>query len=178
VKTTTALAVAMMVLMIIAYLGLAAAPSRAVAGELLGGTLGGVVGVGLGIVAISSIAPMLEAREARIATIIAGVLAAGRLLDVRGSVPGCFLGGLVGRLVSAFVVPFLSLFGIPEGTTRIPRDAPPADHLGDRRDGRIRPGRREPPKSGVAATRRRSAGSGAQAVRCGCSSCRHSSGRR
>ena len=116
-KTTTALAVAMMVLMIIAYLGLAAAPSRAVAGELLGGTLGGVVGVGLGIVAISSIAPMLEAREARIATIIAGVLAAGRLLDVRGSVPGCFLGGLVGRLVSAFVVPFLSLFGIPEGTT-------------------------------------------------------------
>jgi len=117
VKTTTALAVAMMVLMIIAYLGLAAAPSRAVAGELLGGTLGGVVGVGLGIVAISSIAPMLEAREARIATIIAGVLAAGRLLDVRGSVPGCFLGGLVGRLVSAFVVPFLSLFGIPEGTT-------------------------------------------------------------
>jgi hypothetical protein len=129
VKTTTALAVTMMVLMIIAYLGLVAAPSRAVAGELLGGTLGGVVGVGLGIVAISSIAPMLEAREARIATIIAGVtleggfgvtagvLAAGRLLDVRGNVPGCFLGGLVGGLVSAFVVPFLSLFGIPEGTT-------------------------------------------------------------
>lgn len=107
----------------------ATASSQPIAVELLGGTLGGVVGIGLGIAAIDSIAPNLEARPARIATVIssvtlggglgaaAGVLAAGKLLDVEGSVPGCLLGAFAGGLASAFVEPLLYLLGFPEGTT-------------------------------------------------------------
>jgi hypothetical protein len=47
----------------------------------------------------------------------AGVLAAGRILNVEGSVVGCFLGALAGGLAGAFVEPLLYLFGVPEGTT-------------------------------------------------------------
>lgn len=49
----------------------------------------------------------------------AGVLAAGKLLDVEGNAPGCLLGALVGGLVSAFAEPLLYLLGIPEETTEL-----------------------------------------------------------
>lgn len=49
----------------------------------------------------------------------AGVLAAGRILNVEGSVVGCFLEALAGGLASAFVEPLLYLIGIPEGTTEL-----------------------------------------------------------
>lgn len=127
-STTVAM---ILVLLVAAHPVLAATPSQAITVELLGGMLGGVAGVGLGIVAISSIAPDLESRAARIATVItgvtlggglgatAGVLAAGRLLSVQGNVRGCLLGALAGALASAFVEPLLYLLGIPEGTTEL-----------------------------------------------------------
>lgn len=120
-----------LVLLTAAYPVLAATPSRAITVEFLGGMLGSAAGVGLGIVAIGSIAPNLESRAARIATVIsgvtlggglgatAGVLAAGRILNVEGSVVGCFLGALAGGLASAFVEPLLYLIGIPEGTAEL-----------------------------------------------------------
>lgn len=100
-----------------------------VAGELLGGTLGGVIGAGIGVVAIGEIAPTLESRAARVATVIAGVtfggglgaasgvLATSRLFDLEGNTAGCLLGGLVGGLASAFVEPFFYLLGVPENIT-------------------------------------------------------------
>lgn len=118
-----------LVLLIAATPVLAATPSQVIAAELLGGMLGGVAGVGLGIVAIGLIAPDLESRAARVATVVtgvtlggglgatAGVLAAGRLLGVEGNAPGCLLGALAGGLASAFIEPLLYLLGIPEGTT-------------------------------------------------------------
>jgi hypothetical protein len=120
---------ALLILFLAAHSVSAATPSEAFALELLGGTVGGVVGAGLGIVAIGSIAPNLEARAARVATVItgvtlggglgatAGVLAAGKLLDVEGGIAGCLLGGLAGGLVSAFVEPLLYSIGVPERVT-------------------------------------------------------------
>ncbi len=119
----------LLVLLIAAPSVSAVTPAEAIALELLGGTVGGVVGAGLGIVAIGSIAPNLDARAARVATVItgvtlggglgatAGVLAAGKLLDVDGGIIGCLLGGLAGGLVSAFVEPLLYSIGIPEKVT-------------------------------------------------------------
>jgi hypothetical protein len=129
VRRVSIVIAALIVLPIAAHPALAATPPRIVAVELLGATLGGIVGVGLGIVAIGSITPRLEARPARIATVIsgvtlggglgatAGVLAAGKLLGAEGNVPACLLGALAGALVSALVEPLLYLLGVPEGTT-------------------------------------------------------------
>ena len=64
---------ALLTLFLAAHSVLAVTPSEAFALELLGGTVGGVVGASLGIVAIGSIAPSLEARAARVATVITGV---------------------------------------------------------------------------------------------------------
>ncbi len=117
-----------LILLIAAHPALAAT-SREAAVELLGGTLGGIAGVGLGIAAIGSIAPNLEARAARVATVIsavtlsgglgaaAGVLVTGKILDARGNAAACLLGGLAGGLVSACIEPLLYLLGVPEGTT-------------------------------------------------------------
>ena len=122
---------ALLTLFLAAHSVLAVTPSEAFALELLGGTVGGVVGAGLGIVAIGSIAPSLEARAARVATVItgvtlggglgaaAGVLVAGKLLDVEGEIAGCLLGGLAGGLISAFVEPLLYLIGVPEEVTEL-----------------------------------------------------------
>jgi len=120
---------ALLVLFLAVHSASAVTPSGAIALELLGGTVGGVVGAGLGIVAIGSIAPNLEARAARVATVIAGVtlggglgatagvLATGKILGVEGGIAGCLLGGLAGGLASAFVEPLLYSIGIPEEVT-------------------------------------------------------------
>ena len=129
VRKTSIVIVALILQLIAAHPVLAVTPTQAAAVEFLGGTLGGVVGVGLGVVAIGSITPNLESRAARIATVItgvtlggglgatAGVLAAGRLFGVQGNAQGCLLGALAGGLASAFVEPLLYLLGIPERTT-------------------------------------------------------------
>jgi hypothetical protein len=107
-----------------------AIPTTAVvAGELLGGALGGVAGAAIAVTAIREITPTLEPRAARVATVItsvtlgaglggsAGVLATGRLLDIEGNVTGCLLGGLAGGLASTFVEPLFYTLGVPEEIT-------------------------------------------------------------
>ncbi len=109
----------------------AVSPSGAVAVELLGGTLGGVVGAGLGVVAIGAIVEGLESRAARVATVITGVtvggglgaaggvLTAGWLLGLEGSTAGCLIGALAGGLASAFVEPLFYMLGVREGVTEL-----------------------------------------------------------
>ena len=121
----------MSILLIAAYPIPVEAPSWAVGIELLGGPLGGVVGAAIGIVTIGGIAPSFDSRAARIAKVIsgvtlggglgatAGVLAAGKLLDIEGSAPGCLLGAPLGGLASTFAEPLLYLLGIPEETTEL-----------------------------------------------------------
>lgn len=108
---------------------LAAPRTSDIATEFLLGTAGGLGGAVVAITAIAQIAPELESRAAKISVVISsvalggglgaavGVLAAGRLLDLEGSIPGCLFGGLLGGLASAFTEPLLYLFGIPEGVT-------------------------------------------------------------
>jgi len=102
-------------------------------GEWLGqaglGTVGGLVGAVVAVIAIAEITPQIESRFGKVAVVVgsltvfdglgaaAGVLAAGRIWDIDGNVGGCILGGLVGGLASAFTEPLLYLFGIPEGVT-------------------------------------------------------------
>jgi len=118
-----------LILMGAVHPALIAAPIQPVGTQLLGGALGGVVGVGLGILAISEIVPTLEPRAARVATVVAGVtlggglgatagvLAASKIRGAEGNVFSCLLGSLAGGLMSAFVEPLLYLFGVPEATT-------------------------------------------------------------
>jgi len=124
----TALVVALTVL-IGAWPVLATPRTSDIATELLLGTAGGLGGSLIAITAIAQIAPKLESRAARIGVVISsvtvggglgaaiGVLAAGKLLELEGDVPGCLIGGLLGSLASAFIEPLLYLFGIPEGIT-------------------------------------------------------------
>jgi len=109
--------------------GSAEASPQAVAWELVGGTVGGVVGAAIAITAIGEIAPSFEERPARVATVVSGlmiggglgaacgVLATGRLLEAEGHVAGCLLGALAGGLISAFTEPLFYLLGFPEEIT-------------------------------------------------------------
>ena len=47
----------------------------------------------------------------------AGVLVAGKIWDIDGSVGGSILGGLAGGLASAFTEPLLYVLGVPAGWT-------------------------------------------------------------
>ena len=92
-------------------------------------TLGGVAGAVVAITVIAEVAPQFESRFGSTAVVIgsltvfdglgaaAGVLAAGRIWNIDGSVSGSILGGMAGGLASAFVEPLLYLIGIPEGWT-------------------------------------------------------------
>ncbi len=98
-------------------------------GQLGFGTLGGLVGAVLAVIAISEITPQIESWAGSTAVVVgsitvfdgvgaaAGVLAAGKVWNLAGNVPATFLGGFLGGLASAFVEPILYLIGIPEGWT-------------------------------------------------------------
>ncbi len=102
-------------------------------GEWLGcfglGAIGGLVGAVIAVIAIAEIGPQIEVAWGSTALVIggltlfdgvgaaAGVLAAGRIWTIDGSIGGCLLGGLAGGLASAFTEPLLYTLGIPEGWT-------------------------------------------------------------
>ena len=108
---------------------LATTSSGALAAEALGGTLGGLAGAAIGIVAIGEITPKLELRAARVVTVISGVtlggglgaatgvLATGKLLGAEGNALGCLVGASAGGLLSAFTEPLLYVLGVPEEVT-------------------------------------------------------------
>ena len=112
-----------------AWPALATPRTSDIASEFLLGTAGGLGGTVIAITAIAQISPELESRAGRVGLVVSsvtlggglgaavGVLAASRLLDLEGDVPGCLVGGLLGGLASAFTEPLLYLFGIPEGIT-------------------------------------------------------------
>jgi hypothetical protein len=107
-----------------------AAPST---GQQLGqfglATLGSLAGAVVAITTIAELGPRIESRVGSTALVIgsltlfdglgaaAGVLAAGKIWDIDGSIGGSILGGLAGGLASAFVEPLLYVIGIPEGWT-------------------------------------------------------------
>ena len=102
-------------------------------GERLGqfglGTLGGLAGAGVAVIAIAEITPQIESGFGKTAVVVGSltvfdglgatvaVLAAGKIWGIDGSIGGCILGGLIGGLASAFTEPLLYLLGIPEGIT-------------------------------------------------------------
>ncbi len=128
-RLSRATLVAVLAILIGAWPSLAKPQTSDIATELLLGTVGGLGGAVLAVTAIAQIAPEMESRTAKIGVVVSslavggslgaatGVLAAGKLLDVEGNVPGCFIGGLLGGLASAFTEPLLYLIGIPEGVT-------------------------------------------------------------
>jgi len=109
---------------------LAATPTT---GEWLGqlglGTVGGLTGAVVAVTAIAEITPQIESGFGKTAVVIgslaifdglgaaAGVLAAGKIWGIDGSISSCILGGLIGGLASAFTEPLLYLLGIPESVT-------------------------------------------------------------
>ncbi len=99
------------------------------AGQFGFATLGGVAGAAVAITAIAEIGPQIESGLGKTALVIgsltvfdglgaaAGVLAAGKIWGIEGSITGSILGGMIGGLASAFVEPLLYVIGIPEGWT-------------------------------------------------------------
>ena len=107
----------------------AADPAAPIGWEFASGAVGGLGGAVLAVLAIDQAGPHLEGRLARTAMVFGsvsllagsggavGVLAAGKIMDVRGNVPGCFLGGIVGGFASMWVEPLLYTLDVPEGIT-------------------------------------------------------------
>jgi hypothetical protein len=121
------------VALLVAVLGFGSTYAHPSWGERVGrfglGSLGGLLGAAVAITAISEIAPLIDSGAGKTAIVVGclalfdglgaavGVLAAGKIWQVEGSVSGCILGGLSGGLASALVEPLLYGLGIPEGTT-------------------------------------------------------------
>jgi hypothetical protein len=127
VRTSKMALVAVLILVVTVGPGLSGPSPKVAAAELLLGTLGGVGGVTMGVLAIGRIARHLDnSRTARIAVVISGVtlggglgaafgvLAAGRILGAEGNVRGCLVGALGGGLLSAFTEPLLYMLGVRE----------------------------------------------------------------
>ena len=99
------------------------------AGQFGLATLGGVAGAAVAITAIAELGPQIQSGMGKTALVIGsltvfdgigaatGVLAAGKIWNIEGSVTGSILGGMIGGLASAFVEPLLYVIGAPEGWT-------------------------------------------------------------
>jgi hypothetical protein len=126
VRTSKMALVAVVILVVTVGPVLSGPSPKVAAAELLLGTLGGVGGVTMGVLAIGRLAPDLECRTARIAVVISGVtlggglgaafgvLAAGGILGAEGNVRGCLVGPLGGGLLSAFTERLLYMLSVRE----------------------------------------------------------------
>jgi hypothetical protein len=123
------LSLAVAVLVFVAVPAAAFSPTVVVLAELGVGIVGGIGGAAVAVTVIEHVTSGLEPRAAKIAVVvgaltifaglggIAGVLAAGRLFGVQGNVAACFVGGLAGGLLTAFVEPILYGLGAPPGVS-------------------------------------------------------------
>ena len=118
--------IAMVLAVILLSYTVVSAPSP---GQQLGqfglATLGSLAGAVVAVTAIAEFGPQLESGFGSTALVIGsltvfdglgaavGVMAAGKIWDLEGSIGGSMLGGMAGGFVSAFVEPLLYMVGIP-----------------------------------------------------------------